>query len=232
MTPSEVTLDGAGVADRDGPEPPWWSALAATGQRREEALTRLHAMLLRVAHTEMRRRSAGLRLAGAELDDLAYQAAADALVSIIAKLGQFRGDSRFITWAYKFVIFEVSTKIARHFSRRPVASLDSDDWDGLPDRFGVDPAEHAQRRDLVTAVRRAVYEQLTDRQRRVFMALVVHGVPLDVLVIELASNRNALYKVMFDARRTLRTALAADGYLDPAGVGGDRLTGANAVRPS
>jgi len=54
---------------------------------------------------------------------------------------------------------------------------------------------------------------LTVRQRRVFVALVLNGVPLDTLVIEMASNRNAIYKTMFDARRKLRAALAANGYL-------------------
>jgi RNA polymerase sigma-70 factor (ECF subfamily) len=57
-----------------------------------------------------------------------------------------------------------------------------------------------------------VDEELTSRQRRVFVAIVLNGVPLDALVIELASNRNAIYKTLFDARRKLRAALAAHGY--------------------
>jgi RNA polymerase sigma-70 factor, ECF subfamily len=56
--------------------------------------------------------------------------------------------------------------------------------------------------------------ELSPRQRQVFAALVVHGVPLDALVIELGSSRGAIYKMMFDARRKLRAALAADGYID------------------
>ena len=65
----------------------------------------------------------------------------------------------------------------------------------------------------LAALRRAVDEELTARQRRVFVAIVLNGVPLDALVIELASNRNAIYKMLFDARRKLRAALAANGYL-------------------
>jgi len=135
------------------------------------------------------------------------------MVGITGKLGQFRGESRFTTWAYKFVIFEVSAKIGRHFWRHPAIPFDAEDWDRLPDRFGFDPAQEIAWRDLLTALHQAVDEQLTARQRRVFVAFVLNHVPLDTLVIELASNRNAIYKTLFDARRKLRAALAADGYM-------------------
>jgi len=191
----------------------WLRMLAGTGSAREAALARLHEMLVRIARGEVGRRAPRLRLAGPELDDLAYQAAADALIAITGKLGQFRGESRFTTWAYKFVIFEVSAKIGRHFWRHPDVRLDAEDWDRLPTRFGFDPAQEAEWRDLLAALRRAVDEVLTARQRRVFVAIVLNGVPLDALVVELASNRNAIYKTLFDARRKLRAALAANGYV-------------------
>lgn len=187
--------------------------LAGSGRRREAALARLHELLVRIARGEAVRRGPRLAITGPELDDLAYQAAADALVAIIGKLGQFRGESRFTTWAYKFVIFEVSAKIGRHFWRHPAVPLDAEDWDRLPDRFGFDPAQEAEWRDLAAALRRAVDDTLTPRQRQVFVAIVLNGVPLDALVLELGSNRNAIYKVLFDARRKLRSVLVASGYL-------------------
>jgi RNA polymerase sigma-70 factor (ECF subfamily) len=149
---------------------------------------------------------------------VAHQAAADALLAITAKIGQFRGESRFTTWAYKFVIFEVSAKIGRHFWRHRVVRLDAEDWDRLPARFGFDPAHQAECRDLLGALRRAVETDLTPRQREVFVAIVLNDVPLDTLVLALASSRNAIYKMLFDARRKLRAALAANGYLpdDPS----------------
>jgi RNA polymerase sigma-70 factor (ECF subfamily) len=191
----------------------WLRTLTGTGAQREQAVARLHALLLRVARAEIRRREGRLPISGPELDDLAHQAAADALLAITGKLDRFRGESRFTTWACKFVIFEVSSKLGRHFWRRPTVPLDAEDWDRLPDRFGVDPADHAQWQELITALRRAVHHELTARQRRVFVAIVLNGVPLDALALELGSSRNALYKTMFDARRKLRAALAADGYL-------------------
>src|SRR5580693_1393321 len=192
----------------------WLRMLDGAGPRREAALARLHEMLLRIAQREIRRRGPRMLIAGPELDDLAHQAAADALLAITAKLGQFRGESRFTTWAYRFVILEVSAKTARHSWRNAAVPLDAEDWDRLPDRFGLEPAAAAEHRDLVGAVRRAVDEQLTPRQRRVFVALVLTGVPLDALADELGTTRNALYKTMFDARRKLRAALVANGYLD------------------
>jgi RNA polymerase sigma-70 factor (ECF subfamily) len=192
----------------------WLGALAGTGPQWEAALTRLHEMLVRIARAECRRRGPRLQITGPELDDLAYQAAADAVMAITRKLGQFRGESRFTTWAYKFVILEVSAKIGRHFWRNPPVPLDAEDWDKLPGRFGFDPAHQAEWQDLLAALRRAVDTDLSPRQRQVFIAIMVNAVPLDTLVIELGSSRGAIYKMMFDARRKLRAALAANGYMD------------------
>jgi RNA polymerase sigma-70 factor (ECF subfamily) len=191
----------------------WLRQLGSTGPQREAAVARLHDLLVRIARGEVRRRAPRLQISGPELDDLAYQAAADALIAITGKIGQFRGDSRFTTWAYKFVILEVSAKIGRHFWRHPPVPLDAEDWDRLPDRFGCDPAHEAEWRDLLAALRRAVNEELTPRQRQVFVAIVLDDIPLDALVLQLASNRNAIYKVLFDARRKLRAVLDANGYL-------------------
>ncbi len=191
----------------------WLRLLGGTGPEREAALARLHELLVRIARGEVGRRGSRLRITGPELDDLAYQAAADALLAITGKIGQFRGESRFTTWACKFVIFEVSAKIGRHFWRHPAVPLDAEDWDRLTGRFGFDPAQEAEWRDLLAALRRAVNQELTPRQRDVFVAIVLNDVPLDALVLQLASNRNAIYKMLFDARRKLRAALDANGYL-------------------
>ncbi|MDT4907778.1 MAG: hypothetical protein QOI69_1019 [Pseudonocardiales bacterium] len=198
----------------------WLRDLGSAGAQREVALVRLHELLLRIARGELGRRSAQQRqVTGPEVDDLAHEAAADALLAITAKLGQFRGESRFTTWAYRFVILEVSTKLGRHFWQRPTVAWAAEDWDRLPDRFGMSPDEQAQWHGLVVALRQAVEQELTERQRLVFVAIVLQGVPLDALVIQLGSTRNAIYKTMFDARRKLRAALAANGYLTTGATG-------------
>ncbi len=215
MASADPTVGGISPAPRFDPDSEQWvRALTGSGPQREAALTRLHDLLLRIAGGELRRRAGQLRITGPELDDLAYQAAADALLAIVVKLGQFRGESKFTTWAYKFVIFEVSAKIGRHFWSNPAVPMDAEDWERLPDRFGLDPARETERRELAGEVRRAVDEHLTPRQRQVFVALVLNGVPMDTLVTELGTTRNVIYKTMFDARRKLRAALAAKGYLN------------------
>ena len=192
----------------------WLEGLRSVGRVHDATTVRLYELLLRVARSEARRRSAQLGISGPELDDLAHQAAADAVVHVVAKVGDFQGGSRFTTWACKFAIFEVSTKIGRHFWRHRATLFDAEDWDRLPDRFGLDPVRVAEWREVVAALRRAVENELTDHQRRIFVAIVLNGIPLDALVAELGSSRNAIYKALFDARRKLRAALVTHGYLD------------------
>lgn len=203
-----------GAAEIDYQSRLWVASLAHDAPDREAAVARLHALLLRAARAELNRRADRVRISGPELDDLAHQSADDAVVSICRKVHEFRGASRFTTWAYKFAIFEVSSKLGRHFWLRPEHRLDGARWELLPDRLGVSPELAAQSADLLSEVRRIVTEELTEWQRRVFVAIVVDAIPLDALVLKLDSNRNAIYKTMFDARRKIRQTLVANGYLD------------------
>jgi RNA polymerase sigma-70 factor (ECF subfamily) len=196
----------------------WLRRLGAAGGQRQAAERELHARLVRIARAEVRRRSAGTAVTGPELDDIAHQAAADAMIAILAKLGDFRGESRFTTWAYRFVILEVSGKLGRHYWRNPPVALDAGQWELFPDRFGIDPARHAESAAILAEVRRVVDDELTSHQRRVFVAIVVDGIPLDALAAELGLRRNAVYKVIFDARRKIRRALVTNGYLEEPGL--------------
>lgn len=192
----------------------WLHDLAAVGHRREAALMRLHALLLRAARREASRRATTSPVSGVELADIAQQAADDALIAIVAKLDDFRGESRFTTWAYKFVVLEVASKLTRHAWRTKPTISETEEWATLPDRFSLTPQEALEQRDLLGAIRDAVQTTLSERQRKVFVALVLNGTPLDVLAAETGSNRNALYKVLFDARRKVRVHLVANGYTE------------------
>ena len=191
----------------------WVDDLSSNGDRREFASRRLYEVLLRAARAEVGRRAARLRLVGPEVDDIAHQAAADALLAICGKVETFRGDCKFTTWAYKFVVFDVAAKVHRHFWQRSDVAFGDDDWERLPARGGIEPEAQAESRDLMNAVHRAVDEKLTAKQRMVFVALVLNGMPTDVLADQLGATQNAIYKMMFDARRKLRTALVDAGYL-------------------
>jgi RNA polymerase sigma-70 factor (ECF subfamily) len=195
----------------------WLAGLRASGPARDAAIARLHHLLVRAARAEATRRGAGGPVSGPELEDIAAQAADDALLAILGKLDQFRGDSRFTTWAYKFVILEVASKLTRHAWRRMPPREPLPGSDPLVERFSFTPAEILESRELLAALRDAIEHDLTKRQRRVFIAIVFEGVPLDVLAAELGSNRNAIYKTMFDARSKLRARLVANGHMhDPA----------------
>jgi RNA polymerase sigma-70 factor (ECF subfamily) len=192
----------------------WLEGLTGFGPRHDAAVADLFGLMLRVAGSEARRRQGQFGIAGTELNDLVHQAAADATLAVIGKLTTFRGESRFTTWACKFAIFEVGSKIGRHAWRHHAAPLGREDWDQLPSRFGLDPSAASEWGELVMAIRRSVDSDLTVHQRQIFVEIVLTGTPLDVLVDRLGTNRNAIYKTLFDARRKIRAALVAQGYLD------------------
>jgi RNA polymerase sigma-70 factor, ECF subfamily len=195
----------------------WVSRLSGAGPQREGAVRDLHDLLMRAARREVRRRSGTSSVTGRELDDVATQAADDATYAVLAKVAHFRGDSRFTTWAYRFVVLEVSHKLGRHFWRQPRAELAQEDWERLPDALGAPPDHLAEVRELTRAVRRAV-DELTDHQRRVFEGVVLQGIPLEALAVRHDTTRNALYKTLFDARRKIRAHLVANGYLGHEGT--------------
>jgi RNA polymerase sigma-70 factor (ECF subfamily) len=214
-----VECAGPAEQELDAESADWLRRLSAgAGARRQEAEGELHARLVRIALAEVGRRSVSTPVTGPELTDIAHQAAGDAMIAILAKLADFRGESRFTTWAYRFVILEVSGKLGRHYWRNPPVTLDAGQWERLPDRLGIDPPQQAESAALLAEVRRVVDDELTAHQRRVFVAIVVDGIPLDALGARLGLQRNAMYKVIFDARRKIRRALVANGYLEEQDV--------------
>jgi RNA polymerase sigma-70 factor (ECF subfamily) len=190
----------------------WAEQLQSGHPRREQTVAKLHELLLRVARHELSRRHGQLgSIRGPELDDLAHQAADDALVNVLGKLNEFQGLSRFTTWAYKFAVFEVSAKVARHAWRRQPPNRREPALEQLPDLLAARPGDRLEQQEQLEALRLAIGE-LTDRQREVFVAVALNDVPIDVLAIELSTNRNAIYKNLFDARRNLRSKMAAAGH--------------------
>jgi RNA polymerase sigma-70 factor (ECF subfamily) len=203
----------SGEQERDAQSRRWIEQLSPGHPRREHAVARLHEVLQRAALHELHRRRGQLAsLSGPEFDDVAQQCADDAMVNILRRLDDFRGLSRFTTWAYKFVIFEVSSKVARHAWQHQPPAAEELAWDRLPDTLAADPEEHAERHEQLAALTQAIETGLTPRQREVFVSIALNEVPIDVLALQLGSNRNAIYKNLFDARRRLRACLAAAGH--------------------
>ncbi|WP_197379423.1 RNA polymerase sigma factor [Mycolicibacterium mengxianglii] len=176
------------------------------------AVTRMHDFLVRVARRELYRGS--MRFTDKEIDDIATQVAADALLAVLAKLGSFRGESKLTTWAYQFVVLELSNnlKCRRRHSWAPRVQMDHADWDLFADRLHHNPSRHAEAHEMVAAIGQAVTTVLTDRQRRVFIETVVEGAPANAVADKYGMSRNTLYKCIFDSRRKIRSFLTANGF--------------------
>src|SRR5215210_3571602 len=205
----QMTVSYAAPVERN-----WVEALTGDGAERGEALADLHDLMLRAARFEIGRRLAALaHVRGESLDDLAHQAADDALVALLAKLDDYRGASRFTTWAYKFAILEAGVKLRRRAWQGREVVLEPETWPSFADPSGSAQSE-AEAAELLSELQRAVREVLTPHQREVFAALAVNGVPIDVLAEHMGSSRGALYKTLHDARKRLRAELVAAGYLE------------------
>jgi RNA polymerase sigma-70 factor (ECF subfamily) len=206
---SAAPTQGLQLLDPESRE--WLRALRAQGRERDEAVARLHALLLRAARFECARRRPALpHLRGNDLDDIANQAADDALVSVLARLDSFRGASRFSTWAYKFALLEAAVKLRRRAWQGREVPLEPETW-SLFSSAGIEPGESVEQSELLETLQAAIAEVLTPHQRRVLVALAVNGVPIDVLAERLNTTRGALYKTLHDARRKLRAQLEEVG---------------------
>ncbi len=198
--------------------PDWLLALSAQGRRQTEALEELRALLLRAALYTLVSRLDDLRdLAERERLALAEDCAQEALLAVLAHLQDFRGDSKFTTWAYKFGVNVALTR-ARH-ERWKRVSLDALDDQGALDWLtwreglrGVDSEVAALQTEIVAVIREAIRADLTDRQRQVLKWIAFDGVPMDVVVQRLDTNRNAIYKLLHDARAKVKRTLSAHGY--------------------
>jgi RNA polymerase sigma-70 factor, ECF subfamily len=192
----------------------WLRELEATGPERDDAVERLHALLLCAAFAEVHRRRSSTAAAAGDLDDLAVQAADDALMAVLRKLHSYRGDSRFTTWAYKFALLEAAAALRRRPWQGRELPLEAAGWARLADDGRDSPAGQAEAAELIAAIRDAIAEVLTPHQRSVLVALTLNDVPIDVLAERRGTTRNALYKTLHDGRRKLRARLAEKGLQD------------------
>src|SRR3954465_3281931 len=193
----------------------WLTLLRAAD--RDRALAELHHLLMGAARHEVNRRSRSLpRGSGVDREGLARQAADDALIAVLRKLDDFRGDSRFTTWAYKFALLEAGVKLRRRAWQGREIQLEPDSWSLLA-QSGAGPHADLETAELLARLQAAMKTKLSAHQREVLVAVTLNDIPIDVLAERLNTTRGALYKTIHDARQKLRAALTAGGL----SVGGE-----------
>ena len=199
--------------DPDGDD--WLRDLRGDGHRHDEAVVRLHALLLRGArYTIARHRALLPQFWDTDLEQIALEAADDATVAVLARLDDFRGESRFTTWAYKFAFLDATAKLRQRAWRGREIPTEPESWTLLGASADADqPAEVAE---LLAAIGAGIAEALTDRQRKALVAVAVNGIAIEVVAERLGTTRGALYKTLHEARIKLRAYLAERG-LRPAG---------------
>ena len=196
--------------DRDSAA--WLCDLRSNGGPREQAIARLHALLLRVARgVASRRRDTLSDRAMDDVDDICSQAVNDAVMAVLAKLDTYRGTARFTTWACKFAIVETSSRLRRHAWRQRKVELDDTIWNRLSDT-SPPILQRLENDQLLVALHRAIVDHLTERQRLIFQSVAMDDVPIDVLAERLETSRGAIYKTLHDARAKLRRVLTEAGH--------------------
>jgi RNA polymerase sigma-70 factor (ECF subfamily) len=202
-----ATVQGVTPRTLDPDSSAWVERLSGSGSGRDAALAELHTLLRGAARFALSRSSSQLNREG--FDDLATQAADDALMSILGRLDDFRGESRFTTWAWKFAFYEASVAVRKRRWLGREIPVEDEGWDAIARE--ASPGRQVEQLELLSALRIAVAEALTPHQRAVFVALALNQVPVDVLAERLGTTRGALYKTLHEARRRVRAALAAQG---------------------
>ena len=198
----------------------WLHDLKASGATQEAAIADLRDLLLRAALYFFSRNLGDFRgMDREEISQRAEDCAQDALMAVLDHLSDFRGDSKFTTWAYKFAIN--TAMMAARRERWKGVSLDelaaSDeshffDWIIQDKSDGAAPEQSAMQAEIQRMIREVIEHDLTENQRRVLFLMVFNEVPMDEVVRHLGTNRNAVYKMLHDARRKIKSGLKARGF--------------------
>lgn len=179
------------------------------GPKQGEAIADLRAFLVR-----------GLRYALASysaVDDATIEDfVQDALLKILSALDTFRGESKFTTWAQKIAVRVAFTEMRRR--RWQDVSMDdiieAHDLDFVPETMvekSAGPAQQTTQRIFLETLRRLIAAELTDKQRQAIVATQIHGMPMEEVARRMGTNRNALYKLLHDARQRLKRKMEAEG---------------------
>jgi RNA polymerase sigma-70 factor, ECF subfamily len=194
---------------RDAGSRAWVARLRGIEPVRRYAIAELHERLRREARFEIRKRARRLpELAASDLDDLAVQAAGDALITLLRKLDDYRGDSQFWTWAKRFAQLEAPVSIRRHLGHERLAPAGASPVLLDPPATDYSPRELVQLQLLLQRVIELINGELTERQRTVVVEIAINGNSPAALASQLHTTPGAIYKTLHDARAKLKAQLA------------------------
>ena len=198
----------------------WLEDLRTSGLAQEAAITDLRDLLLRTVLFFFSRNLGDFdRLTRDEILQLAEDCAQEALIAVLNHLSDFRGDSKFTTWAYKFAVnFALMTARRERWKGISLDQLSFVDGGSLAERVmqgkepSLTPDQFVMQVEILETIREVIEQDLTDKQRRVLILMVFNEVPMDEVARQLSTNRNAIYKMLHDARRKLKYRLQARGF--------------------
>lgn len=195
----------------------WIADLTSSSEKQAEALHDLRARLKRSILYYLSQERSDLRgLSLQELEQMADDLAQDATLRVMDNLKNFRGESLFTTWANRIAIRLAISDLRR--ARYKDFSLDDMTAEGdLPasntmhNKNTLTPEQSVERNDVLIKINKALEEALTERQYQALAAVALKGIPMDIVAEQMGTNRNALYKLLHDARKKLRAHLESQG---------------------
>lgn len=191
----------------------WFADLRAVGDRQAQALEDLRAIILRGLPYAIAGR---LDPNSPESEALTEEVAQETLMNVLKYLDTFEGRSKFTTWVLKIAVRAALTELRRRrWSEVPLPEMTMDDevdtsYREMPDP-AANPEEQVSRSEIMKHINRILMEELTTKQRQALMAVAIQGMPLEEAARRLGTNRNALYKMMHDARLRLKQRMEREG---------------------
>ena len=198
----------------------WLYALNTSGEIQETALTDLRDLLLRAALYFFNRNLSDFGgMNRNEILQYAEDCAQEALIAIMKHLSDFRGDSKFTTWVYKFAInIALMTARRERWKGKSIEELTFFsngtlvEWTVADQSSWLTPDRSALQEEISHIIHVVIEQDLTEKQRQVLIMMVFNEVPMDEVVQRLGTNRNAIYKMLHDARRKLKSSLQRRGF--------------------
>jgi RNA polymerase sigma-70 factor (ECF subfamily) len=199
---------------RDRTNEEWLADLKSAGEAKEAALADLRAIILQGLPYAL---SNYLSPDNPQFQSLTEEVAQETLLRVMSHLDTFEGRSKFTTWVHKIAVRVALTELRRRrwrdFSLDAMVEENEEGFSfpSLLEDASANPDTLTEQNDMLSRVGRLIDEELTEKQRQAMVATTIQGVPLEEVARQMGMKRNALYKLLHDARLRLKQRLAKEG---------------------